>query len=121
MRLLRTICLAVLVTGCTEPQERDFFEGTITSRSDVTDVFQNTTTTHISVDKRPGALDVDVCRDRASVTVTAQTFIAWQSTPGKQESVDLLTGGRVVRVFPPTDPRDICPRMLDATSILLVK
>lgn len=121
MRLLRTAGLIALLAGCTEPQDRSYFEGTITSSSTVIDVFQNTRTTHLRVDKTPAPSEVNSCSDQADVTVTAETFIAWESTPNKRESDDVLTPGRVVRVTPPSDPRDVCPMMIDATAIILVK
>jgi hypothetical protein len=81
-------------------------------------VFQNTTTTYIRVDKSPGA--PDNCGEQADVTVTGATFIAWDTTPNKAESASILESGRVVRVLPGTDPRDVCPMMINATSIIVV-
>jgi hypothetical protein len=128
MRLLRSaltagvsrgalVCLAGLGACATEPEVLRF-EGIITSRSDVVDVFQNTTTTYIRVDKSPGS--PDVCAEQADVTVTAATFIARDATPSQQESADILDPGRVVRVLPGTDPRDVCPMMINATSVIVV-
>ena len=106
------------LAGCNTEPKPVRFEGIITSRVAVTDVFENTTTTYIRVDKSPGA--PDNCGEQADVTVTGATFIAWDATPNKAESVNILEPGRVVRVLPGTDPRDVCPMMINATSVIVV-
>jgi hypothetical protein len=116
----RALLVFVAALGCTTEPKPQGFVGMITSRSTVIDVFQETRTTNIMVDRSVGVGSPNPCVDRADVTVTAETFIARESTADKRESDAVLTTGTVVRVLPGSDPRDVCPMMINATSVMLV-
>lgn len=109
----------IALCGCTEPGPQGF-EGTIVSRATVVDAFQNTTITELLVDKDPGSSGQAACSDQADVSVTAETSIARESAPNQQVSEAVLTVGTIVRVLPATDPRDVCPMRINATSVVVV-
>ncbi len=119
MKYRSLLVLFAAASGCTT-EPKPGFVGMITSRVTILEVFDEPSTTYIRVDRSVGLSTANPCTDRADVTVTAETRIALQSAPHKPLSEDALTPGAVVRVLPGSDPRDVCPMKINATSVILV-
>ena len=95
------------------------FDGIITGKWVVKDVFTQSDDITILVNRKIGATAEATCVDRADVHLLPTTKIAWSDAPDVQVSSAELVPGRIVKVLPPTDPRDICPMKIEATSILI--
>ena len=113
-------CSIVALVACTEP-EPPTFQGVIIQKFVVIDVFSETKDVSITVDKNVGSTGQSTCADRASVHILPTTKIAWSDAPDQSLSADELEPGQVVKVLPPSDPRDICPMKIEATSVIIVR
>jgi hypothetical protein len=112
------LAIAALMTfGCTEPNPL-YFEGRISGKSTVKDVFGNGATTYIHVD--PTAKPYEGCAP-AGVAVTSSTQVTVRDIPPRPGTPADLSPRQLVRVLLPAKPDKACPLDLQATAVWIIE